>query len=284
MNDLSYTPLVSVIIPTYNRIATLGRSISSVLSQTYNNIEIVVVDDGSSDGTEKYVLDLGDSRIKYLSTGGRKGACYARNLGARMATGVVLAFQDSDDVWLPHKLACQVEKLLSSGVDAVFSSFVRISVDMSSSIIYPSMNVESFFTVYPPGIDDTTKKLLRGNVMGTPTLLINRKVFFALGGFDEELSRLQDWDFAIRLFNEFSVGYVNEPLVNAYLLRDSLTHYRRAGNLAVLRILSTNEDVFVRYRWYRLVHVFEVLLRSVKDMDFYSIQMLLKFLMKKDVR
>ena len=95
-------PKVSVVIPTFNRADTIGDSIKSVLEQTFKDFEVIVVDDGSTDGTESVVAAFGDSRIKYIMQD-NAGACAARNNGIRHANGEYIAFQDSDDYWMPRK-------------------------------------------------------------------------------------------------------------------------------------------------------------------------------------
>lgn len=97
-------PLVSVIIPTYNRVRTLPAAIDSVLNQTYKNLELIVMDDGSEDGTEQYVRNIADPRIRYRKSERNMGPSAARNNGAKLAAGEYLAFQDSDDEWMPDKL------------------------------------------------------------------------------------------------------------------------------------------------------------------------------------
>lgn len=101
-------PTVSVVIPTYNRAALLGRSIRSVLGQSYKDFELIVIDDGSTDETSHVVADFADPRIRYLPLPHNTGAGAARNAGVRVARGKFLAFQDSDDEWLPSKLAKQI--------------------------------------------------------------------------------------------------------------------------------------------------------------------------------
>lgn len=107
--------LISVVIPTYNRKDKLPACIASVLAQTYPNLEVIVVDDASTDGTER-LFDRGtDPRVHYVRYGDNRGACYARNLGAQRAHGSFLAFQDSDDLWHPDKLQKQYDLLTATG-------------------------------------------------------------------------------------------------------------------------------------------------------------------------
>lgn len=97
-------PTVSVVIPTYNRAHLVGRAIQSVLNQTYQDFEIIVVDDGSTDNTEEVVKSFNDPRIRYIRHDQNRGGSAARNTGIKMARGEYIAFQDSDDEWLPEKL------------------------------------------------------------------------------------------------------------------------------------------------------------------------------------
>ena len=112
-------PLVTVIIPTYNRAKTIERSINSVLSQSYSNLELIVVDDGSSDNTKSVVENIDDSRVRYIWQN-NSGACAARNNGINNARGEYIAFNDSDDTWKPNKLEKQLEVVTKTGADVVF--------------------------------------------------------------------------------------------------------------------------------------------------------------------
>ncbi len=107
--------LVSVVIPVYNRENTINRAIDSALSQTYSNVEVIVVDDGSTDKTVSIVKEYDDCRIKLICQKERGGANKARNVGIANSQGEYIAFQDSDDEWLPDKLRSQIEAMQSHG-------------------------------------------------------------------------------------------------------------------------------------------------------------------------
>ncbi len=109
--------MISVIIPTYNRKEKLAKCIESVLGQSYREIEAIVVDDASADGTQELFREISDERLKYYRYETNRGACYARNYGAERAEGEFLAFQDSDDIWHAEKLEKQYRYLCSEGAD-----------------------------------------------------------------------------------------------------------------------------------------------------------------------
>ena len=121
--------LISVVIPCYNRVDVILPCIQSVLSQSYGDIEIIVADDGSTDGTEKLFDQLTDARIRYCRYTPNHGACRARNFGAQRARGEYIAFQDSDDYWHTDKLQKELSALLEWNADFVFCGMNRVSPD-----------------------------------------------------------------------------------------------------------------------------------------------------------
>ena len=128
-------PQVSVIIPTHNRSEFLGAAIGSVLSQTFQDFELIVVDDASTDTTAEVVASFNDERIKFIRHGMNKGGSVARNTGILNSTGDYIAFLDDDDEWLPAKLSKQIQVLLSSPpeVGCVYAGY--LDVDRSTGQI-----------------------------------------------------------------------------------------------------------------------------------------------------
>ena len=124
-------PVVSIVLPTYNRAALLGRAIRSVLKQSYTDFELLVIDDGSTDQSSNVVAGFRDRRIKYISLEHNTGAGAARNVGIRIAKGKFLAFQDSDDEWMPSKLVKQMSAFERGSVrlGIVYSDMLRILGD-----------------------------------------------------------------------------------------------------------------------------------------------------------
>jgi glycosyltransferase involved in cell wall biosynthesis len=207
-------PLVSVIIPTYNRSGTIGRAITSVLNQTYNNFELIIIDDNSGDDTEKIVQSFDDPRLRYIKHDTNRGGGAARNTGIRVAEGEYIAFQDSDDEWMPQKLSMQLpgfQGKRDNGV--VFSRMMRI--------------YEDHHTVFPSQVeyssDEFHKAMFWINYVGTPTAVVRKELLDRIEGFDERLPRLQDWDLFIRLSAITSFHFVPEPLVKVYIQDNSLT-------------------------------------------------------------
>lgn len=206
MND-SNMPLVSVVIPTYNRIHTLPASISSVLNQTYDHLELIVVDDGSDDGTEDYVRSIPDGRVKYIKSSTNKGPSAARNLGAKQAAGEYLAFHDSDDEWLPEKLKKQMALLEREKVSMVYCEFAVYYKGKIRALVPPreipyeqkSGELFSYLLLYP--------------LIGAPAIVVKKRDFTEAGGFNETLKAYEDYEFTLRFARQHRIGFVEEPLV-----------------------------------------------------------------------
>jgi glycosyltransferase involved in cell wall biosynthesis len=216
-------PLVSVIIPTYNRRETVSRAIESVLDQTYDNLECIVVDDCSTDGTPDLLssLSVQNSKLRIVSHLHNRHASAARNTGLLAATGDYLAFLDDDDTWLPNKLELQV--------DLMGATSARVGL------------VYCWFDVYRGGaVVGTRRPTLRGNVFkhlllsqplgNASTLLVRRDVVDEIGGFDENLPRGNDGDFIRRVAERYEVEVVPEVLVHYFAENEGKGNPRITGN------------------------------------------------------
>lgn len=204
--------MISVIIPAYNREKTIEDSIRSVLDQTYEDIEIIIVDDASTDRTEEIVKGINDKRIVYYKLFENGGACVARNMGIDLARGEYIAFQDSDDKWLPHKLESQLKVINQKAADVIFCSMRRHKNNKEETI--PSKSLSSGFISY--------NKFLEGSIASTQTIL-GKSECFKIVKFDENLPRLQDWDLILRLATKFKVFYQDEVLVDVYYQNESIS-------------------------------------------------------------
>lgn len=227
--------LVSVVLPLYNRENTIERAIRSILNQTYADVEVLVVDDCSSDKSVDIVTKIDDDRVRLIRLKENGGACKARNRGIEEAKGAYIAFQDSDDEWLPEKLKNQLEALKKDETDINFCAFNRVSKRKIEKI--PDKNVE-----VPKRNEEFVKKLLEENFISTQTILAKREVFKNVR-FDENLPRFQDWDLAIRLAMGYSISYLNESLVNVYIQNDSITKNGEKGIRALEIILKKYWDI-----------------------------------------
>lgn len=199
---------ISVIIPTYNRANTVGRAIQSVLSQTYQDFEIIVIDDGSTDNTEEVIRSFHDSRIRYIRHKKNRGGSAARNTGIHAARGEYIAFLDSDDEWLPQKLEKQINVMKKSPETwvGVCTGFWLIEEEREKREHIPTV------------VDDLFHRLLADCFLRAgSTLLVLRSILNKIGGFDENLPRHQDWDLLLRLSKQWKVAIIRECLVKVYV-------------------------------------------------------------------
>lgn len=200
-----HQPKVSVVIPTYNRGHLIQKSINSVLNQTYRNIELIVVDDCSTDNTEAVVKEIKDERFIFLKSSERMGPSVARNKGIENATGELVAFQDSDDEWYIDKLEKQIELLLVSPNDV--------------AAVYCGIEFFDVTTGYKIGEDLREidfKKAYKEGFLYTPwtqTVLIKKNVLDEVGYFDERLLAAEDTELAIRVSRKYKYAFVKGPLI-----------------------------------------------------------------------
>jgi glycosyltransferase involved in cell wall biosynthesis len=242
---------VSVILPTFNRRQTIERAIKSVLEQNVAVMELIVVDDGSTDGTEDLVAELcnSDERIVYFKRD-NAGACAARNFGVSVAKGELIAFQDSDDEWEPTKLARQMNVRIASGPALVFTSHTVIFGDGSTEL-RPSLPIQE------DGVAFLTQ-ILEDNFISTQTVLVDKSILADSPMFDTQLKRLQDWDLWLSLCRTTKFVHVAESLVNVYRQEDSLTVNSQNYYVSLSRILRKHWRLFVRRPRRSLRHLLRV--------------------------
>ena len=206
-------PKISVIIPTCNRPELLGRAIKSVLNQTFQDFEVIVVDDGEEKPAEQTVKSFhSDVRVKYVKNIGKKGAPVARNLGTKMAQGEYLAFLDDDDSWLSEKLNEQlliIEKFKNE-IDFVFCP-VKVSYQASGKKVVQE--------VKEIGVNNYFELLLAHRLrILTSSLLIKKDAFYEVDGFDDNFPSNQEWDLMIRVSKKRRGYCLNKPLVEMNIL------------------------------------------------------------------
>ena len=215
-------PLVSIIIPTYNRAETVCMAVNSALSQAYCNKEIIVVDDGSTDGTYEKLKEF-DGKIRLMQQQ-NAGPSAARNAGASVSRGDILSFLDSDDLWLPSKTSKQV-KLLESVNSSVTCCLCNTLILRNSGEKTTSFDLAPIHAKYNSGIWlNVTRILSTRCVLFTQAAAIRRWAFEKVGGFDESLKIMEDHDLALRLSLEGPWAFITEPL--------AIYHHGNAGSLA----------------------------------------------------
>lgn len=229
--------MISVIIPTHNRRELLLRAAKSVLEQTEQDIELIVVDDASTDGTQDAAAQIKDRRLCYERLERNMGACAARNRGIELARGEYIAFQDSDDVWLPEKLAVQRRVLEETGADIVFCAFEQFGMDGQRVRVFPAEDVR--------GGDISYKQLLRQSLASTQTIF-GRAQCFKDTRFDESFPRLQDYELMLRMAQKYRVVYHADVLVKMYEQGDSISRHPDRLLAAQRRILQMHHAAAVQ--------------------------------------
>jgi len=196
-------PLVSVVIPTYNRAAHITCAINYVQNQSFRDIEIIVADDGSIDNTAELVYGLAatDSRVRYVKNQANKGAQSARNLGIKSAIGEWVAFQDSDDEWFPNSLELRLAEAKNRKVNVVHSECL---------IKYAATNQRSLYGVRPLS-GNIYRDVLSAPGPVFPTLLVHISALKYIDYLDEAIVSFQEWDTCIRLAKEYEFGFVEKP-------------------------------------------------------------------------
>jgi glycosyltransferase involved in cell wall biosynthesis len=220
---------VSVVIPTRNRAALLRRALGTVLAQRFTELEIIVVDDASTDDTAAVLETVGDARVRALRHPERRGVAAARNAGIAAAAGRWVAFLDDDDLWAPNKLARQVDALVGQpGARWVVDGAVVVDGRLQVIGAQP-----------PPTDGDLAAALLAANVVpgGASGVVAERGLVVDAGGFDPALGLLADWDLWTRLALRAAAATVRAPLHAYHLHGGSMSAQDRTGE-AELRIVE----------------------------------------------
>jgi len=236
---------ISVIIPTFNRSKTIFRAIDSILKQTYKPYEIIVVDDGSTDGTKDLVINKYPS-IKYFYQS-NNGVSKARNKGVHESKGEWIAFLDSDDEWLPKKLQEQKKNLEQN--PTTFISHTN-EIWIRNGVRVNQMKKHQKFGGY---IFDKCLEFCR---MSPSSIMIHRKVFEDVGNFDEDLLVCEDYDLWIRVTSKYLVTYIDDLMIKKYgghedqlsKVKNGIEHFRIQSLEKILlsKILSEGQAEEVR--------------------------------------
>ena len=240
--DSSTTPLVSIILPTFNRAHILGRTIENIFEQTYKNWELFIIDDASVDNTEELVRKFQDERILYIKNDKNKGEAGSRNVAIRIARGAYIANQDSDDLWTPTKLEEEVRLLegAASGVGAAYSQMKKTFFD-GREVVVPADSQDKTS-------GNLLEVFLRGDFFITgQALLMKTECIRAIEGYDENLRLLNDIEFLIRFAKRYKFIYNSHVRVISEIMEDS--HSRNIKKRTVSRdyIFQKHIEEFRKY-------------------------------------
>lgn len=239
---------VSIILPTYNRAASISKSIESILQQTYPYWELLVIDDGSADNTQEIVAGIAqsDARVHYYGQPENRGVCVARNEGIRQSRYAYIAFQDSDDIWKEDKLEKQMKVFAKQPeVGLVYCAYEGTKAD-GTKVIVPDISA---------GADHLQgcmyDRLLLGNTIGGPTAVVRKTCLenCRVQGqfFDESLTCLEDWELFLRIAREYELGFVPEPLLIADIHEGGVSS--RVGGYFYARcvMIARHKEMLLKY-------------------------------------
>lgn len=233
-------PRVSVVIPTYNRREMVVEAIESVLAQTYRDFEVIVIDDGSTDGTEAHLQPyLASGRIAYERQENR-GVAAARNTGIRLARGELVCFLDSDDLWSPTKLSVQIEFADSHPECALIATDLQgfntegKPCGRSKADMYKVRNGSG-----------VAEHLLFGNWIQTSTVMVCKDRLDEVGGFDEDVGQFgEDWLLWMRVASKFPIYFIPEALVAYRFHPERLTEHQPESQFeSLMRCLQKLADL-----------------------------------------
>ncbi|WP_109314002.1 glycosyltransferase family 2 protein [Ruegeria sp. AU67] len=240
---------VSVILPSYGRPDSLKVACESVLSQSYRDLELIVVDDASEIDLRPIVDALNDDRVRYVRHEVNGGASKARNTGLKMVRGQFIAFQDSDDMWLPGKLERQIAMFdtLPEGVGVVTGSKILYGRDQ-----FHNYGPGKVTCAPPPGRqikldEDQVRGFFIRNRISLQNTVFRRDCFPDSEWFDPCAKANADWEFTVRLVQHTKVYEDLAPVVLSFISKDSISLSTRKKALGILRILKKNQKVLTLY-------------------------------------
>jgi len=227
-------PLVSVIIPTYNRAPDLDRALKSLLAQTYRFWEAIVIDNHSTDDTDSLIASINDPRIKLFKVHNEGVIALSRNVGIKQSKGEYVAFLDSDDWWVPGKLEEVINRFIV-GADVVYHD-LSLATKSSQKILIKRTNTR---TLKSPVFNDL---IMHGNALATSSAVVRRSLLEKVGGFSEErqLIAAEDYDAWLRIAS-VSESFVRIPKVLGF-------YWLGGGNLSSFeRTLALTQVIEKRY-------------------------------------
>jgi len=228
---LDSNPLVSVLMPTYNREKYLPEAIESVLNQTYTTFELLIVDDGSTDDTEEAVKPyLSDRRVKYYykSNGGQSSG---RNFGFQRSRGSYICFLDSDNKWLPNKLElCVCAAIKNPEYDVFYGD--NIAIDSKGKELH-KVTMKRYSGII-------TAELLKDNFVTINTSMLSRECYETMGGLNENFLRAPDYEFWLRLSTRYKFFYIPEYMAFYRIMEDQISSDKDGR-------FKANKDILIHF-------------------------------------
>lgn len=261
---------ISVIIPVYNGAKTIKHTIKSVLNQSYNNLEIIVIDDGSIDSTLEVVDSIDDCRIQVFSYH-NSGACVARNRGLSKALGKYIAFIDADDLWTLDKLESQWKVLQENSQASVAYSWTDY-INSEGQVIRPGRHVTANGDIY-------SKLVVYNFLENGSNPLISHDALKKIGGFNESLTAAQDWDMWLRLAAEYEFVCVEKVQILYRVSTNSISSNLQRQEAVSLQVI---EAAFNHSKMQGLHHIKQASLAHLyKYLTFKSLDLPLKLHSKR---
>jgi glycosyltransferase involved in cell wall biosynthesis len=252
ITSVQHTPLISVVIPTYNRRDTISYCLDSVLSQTYDNLEVIVVDDCSTDDTVSIVKNYSDPRVRSIILEKNSGAQAARNRGIFEANADWIAFQDSDDEWMPDKLEKQVAALARANFDPWLFIY-------TNAFLFDTVKGSKKVWLLPV-VEGAAQ---HANLLQSPaplyqTMLVSKEALRKIEYLDENVPSFQEWDTSIRLAKYCTIIHIKEPLLIYHVGDGSAISGNKTKNIqGWYYIISKHEDDIKKYcgenAWQKLI-------------------------------
>lgn len=236
-------PLVSVVLASYNHARFIGQAVESVLNQTMGDLELLVIDDGSTDGTPEVVEKISDKRLKLIKLIPNR-RFHPRNIGIKIALGKYIAFQNSDDVWLPNKLKQQVEWMKKNIQTTV--CFTRLEmIDEQGKIIKHSW-AHGNLSGENKNNDAWLRLLFTSGInFGIASAIVRKDKINKIGGFCENMVQMADYDLWVRLAGLGQFHIINETLTKMRIVKG--INFSRPRKEVILRSAMENVDILNRY-------------------------------------
>lgn len=211
---------ISIVVPTYNSANTILRSLDSVFKQTYQNFEVIICDDNSTDEINKILDQIKDDRVKIIYLDNNQGSAVTRNTAMKIAQGEFIAFLDSDDEWYPNKLELQISLFSDRSVGLVFGGAKIVKNNTKTSFYKPQKEWEL----------DSFRKLFLGQISYiTSTAIFRKECIDKVGLMEPELRRNQDFDFFLRILKHYNLKIIDKPLA-VFNVNTKKTTFNRLQN------------------------------------------------------